>query len=98
MKRQSFKVVLSDGKVAFNLGAVVESLQGGRVGRPTRPCGWRAPSRNTTGKKTPKRSSWRRSSRPCGGLVEEAHGSEAAARFGEQPSPFTPLKVGGQRR
>ena len=94
MKRQSFKVVSGDGKVAFNLGVVVESLQG--AGLPTDEAVRLARAlekyyRQKNAKEV-KRAALAATLRA---LVEEAHGSEAATRFGEQPPPFTPLKVGG---
>jgi len=94
VKRQSFRVVLSDGKVTFNLGAVVESLQG--AGLPTdeavrlaRTLEKHYRQKNTKEVKLAALVATLRA------LLEEAHGPEAAARFGEQPPPFTPLKVGG---
>ncbi len=95
MKRQSFKVVLSDGKVAFNLGAVVESLQG--AGLPTDEAVRLARAlEKHYRQKNAKEVKLAALVMTLRGFVEEAHGSEAAARFGEQPSPFTPLKVGGR--
>jgi len=93
MKRHSFKVVLADDKVTFNLGPVVESLQG--AGLPTdeavrlaRALEKNYRQKNAKEVKLPALVAALRD------LVEEAHGPEAAARFSQQPPPFAPLRVG----
>lgn len=90
--KHSFKVVREGDKVPFQLGTVVESLQG--VGLPTDDSvrlaralekGYR--QRNTREVRLGKLQA------ALAELVEAAHGAEAAARFTAQPPPFAPLQV-----
>lgn len=92
--KHSFKVVREGDKVPFQLGTVVESLQGAglstddsvRLARALEK-GYR--QRGTREVRLDKLRA------ALGGLVEAAHGADAAARFAAQPPPFSPLQVQG---
>jgi 2-phosphoglycerate kinase len=92
MKRHSFKVVLADDKIAFNLGAVVESLQGAGLLTDEAIRLARALEKHYR-QKNAKEVKLEALVSTLHRLVDDAYGAEAAARFLQQPPPFAPLKV-----
>ena len=88
--KQGFKVVREGDKVPFQLGTVVESLQGTGLLTDDSIRLARALEKHYRPKKEVKLAALVSTLRD---LVKEAHGSEAAARFADQPPPFAPLRV-----
>ena len=88
--KQGFKVVREGDKVPFQLGTVVESLQGAGLLTDDSIRLARALEKHYRPKKEVKLAALVSTLRD---LVKEAHGSEAAARFADQPPPFAPLRV-----
>ena len=88
--KQGFKVVREGDKVPFQLGTVVESLQGAGLLTDDSIRLARALEKHYRPKKEVKLAALVATLTE---LVKEAHGSAAAARFAEQPPPFAPLRV-----
>jgi len=92
MKRHSFKVVLADDKIAFNLGAVVESLQGAGLLTDEAIRVARALEKHYR-QKNAKEVKLAALVATLQTLLEEAYGPDAAERFSRQAPPFAPLKI-----
>ncbi len=90
--KQGFKVLRSGEKTDFNLGVVVESLQG--VGLSTNKAIQlaRTLEKHFRDKKA-KTVKLETLVAVLGGLIEEDAGPEVAERFRQQPPPFAPLSV-----
>lgn len=88
--KQGLKVVREGDKVPFQLGTVVESLQGAGLLTDDSIRLARALEKHYRGKKEVKLAALVSALTE---LVKEAHGGGAAARFAEQPPPFAPLRL-----
>lgn len=90
--KQGFKVVRADDRVPFQLGTVVESLQGAGLSTDDSVRLARDLEKHYR-QKGAREVSLAQLVGTLKHLVENAHGSDAAARFAAQPPPFAPLMV-----
>ena len=92
--KHSFKVVRDGDKVPFQLGTVVESLQGAGLSTDDSVRLARGLEKGYRGRNT-REVRLAKLQKALAELVEAAHGADAAARFMAQPPPFSPLQVQG---
>lgn len=88
--KDSFKVVLQDGKVPFDIGAVVDTLQGAGIATDVAVRIARSLEKKLRQSKSVKLSSLMNE---LLALVKNEAGEGAAERFKRQPSPFSPLRL-----